>query len=1226
MHTVPHSRDALAVVVFSDMHIKRIVIQGFKTYKNATVIEPLSPNQNVVVGRNGSGKSNFFAAIRFVLSDAYTHMEREERQGLIHEGNGTVMSAYVEIIFDNTDRRLPISKDEVAVRRTIGLKKDDYSLDYKSATRADVMSMLESAGFSRSNPYYIVPQGKITGLTNSKDADRLNLLKDVSGAKVFETKLKESQKEMINSNHKRDRIDETLKSIDDRLSDLQLESKDFKKYQTLEKRRKVLEFKIFDRELAQLTGQIDEISEKQESFSDKLLRNLQDIENRERLCIQLEDRISELNTNWKVSTLERDQVNSELNQRLVELAERELKYTELKTQLENEQTEALLLRSLAQNYKKLIEESEQKLEELRPRLEQEQRKEQEIRAEMQKLSVQQRALYAKQSRIDKFPNKAERDKWLQEEIKTLTTEVAEKESKLHPLTTQRAQLQEISIKSSQRMDTLTDILVSGDRAELFVQLRRRVGELKSKITELTDSRKSLWRDEMKFRSIQDSLTNDLLNAEHTVHKTMDQAQVRGLHAVTQLTEKLGLADSVYGTLADLFDVNEKYRTAAELIAGASLFHVVVDTDKTAALLMDELIKSRLGRVSFIPLNRIGAPDVTYPDGQVHKCIPLIKKIKYTNKKLEPAMKHVFGRALVCSSLANGAELARLYNLNAITLDGDRADNRGALTGGFRDNKRSRLEALHLQRKKRSELQQTNQDLKNCLDSIERVNQAITAAQSLLHQASKEVEGLEMSTGPMKDELDQLQQKISNNRQSVDSLNRSIDTLQASKESLLLRIQLHQDELQSEFAATLLDEEERQLAEINGQISTVEANLDEAVTKTAELEAAVSQLEVAISDNYKPRLHTLLAYKSADDHTLQLQVEDAKVAFKSMQALVDEVQTRLRYVSEQLQHLTDELESAKSSLQEMNQKQLSGAQDIDTFRKSNEKDLSKKTVLETRKDEVQKRIRDLGAIPEEAFQDRYDGVDTNQLMRKLTQVGQELLGFAHINKKAVEQFSTFNEQRDELSARRDELEQSKESIVQLIASLQLQKAEAITKSFKQVAMSFKQIFETLVPAGTGKLVLQHQSTNAENNELAQAEPGVDADQLDTLSFDVDEFTGVSISVSFNSKHDEQQRIEQLSGGQKSLCAIALILAIQRCDPAPFYLFDEIDANLDTQYRTAVASMIHALSKSAQFICTTFRPEMLQVADKYFGIMYSNKVSSVAAINKEEALSFVEGQST
>jgi structural maintenance of chromosome 3 (chondroitin sulfate proteoglycan 6) len=121
------------------------------------------------------------------------------------------------------------------------------------------------------------------------------------------------------------------------------------------------------------------------------------------------------------------------------------------------------------------------------------------------------------------------------------------------------------------------------------------------------------------------------------------------------------------------------------------------------------------------------------------------------------------------------------------------------------------------------------------------------------------------------------------------------------------------------------------------------------------------------------------------------------------------------------------------------------------------------------------------------------------------------------------------------------------------------------------------------------------------------------------------------VSFNSKHDEQQKIGQLSGGQKSLCALALIFAIQQCDPAPFYLFDEIDANLDAQYRTAVANMLQKLSGQGgqdgkgggQFICTTFRPEMVLVADRCYGVTYTNKTSSVDVVDREDALGFVEG---
>lgn len=236
------------------------------SYKEQTVIEPFSPKHNVIVGRNGSGKSNFFAAIRFVLSDAYNQMGREERQALLHEGSGSaVMSAYVEIIFDNSDDRFPTGKDEVILRRTIGLKKDEYSLDRKNATKTDVMNLLESAGFSRSNPYYIVPQGRVTALTNMKDAERLNLLKEVAGTQVYESRRTESLKIMTETNNKREKIDELLKYIQDRLSELEEEKEELRGYQEKDKERRCLEYTFYHREQVALSEALDELDEKRQS-------------------------------------------------------------------------------------------------------------------------------------------------------------------------------------------------------------------------------------------------------------------------------------------------------------------------------------------------------------------------------------------------------------------------------------------------------------------------------------------------------------------------------------------------------------------------------------------------------------------------------------------------------------------------------------------------------------------------------------------------------------------------------------------------------------------------------------------------------------------------------------------------------------------------------------------------------------------------------------------------
>jgi structural maintenance of chromosome 3 (chondroitin sulfate proteoglycan 6) len=241
----------------------------------------------------------------------------------------------------------------------------------------------------------------------------------------------------------------------------------------------------------------------------------------------------------------------------------------------------------------------------------------------------------------------------------------------------------------------------------------------------------------------------------------------------------------------------------------------------------------------------------------------------------------------------------------------------------------------------------------------------------------------------------------------------------------------------------------------------------------------------------------------------------------------------------------------------------------------------------------------------------------------------------VNKKAFEQYQNFTKQRQILTDRRKDLDTSRKSIEDLIQHLDTKKDEAIERTFKQVSMAFANVFEQLVPAGQGRLIIQRRADKDVRAARGQVDDESSGDegrrtQPNRRKTSVENYSGVGISVSFNSKHDEQQRIQQLSGGQKSLCALALVFAIQQCDPAPFYLFDEIDANLDAQYRTAVAQMLQRLSAGpdkeggGQFICTTFRPEMVLVAQKCYGVSYSNKTSSIDVVDREAALQFVEGQ--
>lgn len=1207
------------------MHIKKITIQGFKTYKNATVVDDLSPNCNVVVGRNGSGKSNFFAAIRFVLSDAYTHMTREERQALIHDGSGTVMSAYVEIVFDNTDGRFPIAKSEILIRRTIGMKKDDYSLDGKSATRSDIMNLLESAGFSRSNPYYIVPQGRITSLTNSKDHERLTLLKEVSGATVFESKLKESVKEMNQSTLKRQRIDEALDSINEKISDLQIESDDLKEFQSLEKQKKVLEYNIFDREFNELNESISELEERHQQLMTDSQKDLNEMEQREKLCLQLQTSINELKVSLRVLSLEKEQTDLDCNQMLKHIAEKEIKVNELKAKLDTVDDKSTDLDEQIETHKLQIKQQLDLIAKDKPQLIEMQKRESELKQQLSELHSKQRALYSKRNRFLKFENKEKRDSWLTTEISKLKKQVKEKEQDVKQISNELKSKTSDGDSCLERIHKLESLLQDENHSVQITSLKNSIQSLKLKINQCVDQRKSLWRDEIRLKSVFDSVTNDFNNASDLVNRTMDRAQAQGIAAVKWIAKKLNLEKNVYGTVAELFHVNDKYKVATEVIAGTSLFHVVVDTDATAALLIEELIRTKAGRVTFVPLNRIENTLVSeYPDSQENQCLPLISKLKYNNETVGKAINQIFGKALVVNELQRGAELSRKFKLTCITLDGDRVDTKGVLSGGYRDYKTSRIDAMKLQTKKRNELTKTEAEMNKVSQEISNINQEMTNLNNELQLNIRDLDKLEGAKEPLEIELSQLKAKKFNIDEEISVLKSNLESLQSAKNILSTNLKQFEKELNSDFTQSLSKEEVGQLELYNLKLAEIERELDDVVTSALELDTRISGLEND-AESLKLSMNLLIQEKQSlgDKLFLQQEYDGLNQELESLQMQLDTAQSRNDQVSENYDQIIEEVNENEKSLERANEQQIATLKKFEKFSKSATKLLNQKLIKEQTRDEVNKKIRELGMLPEEAFQpEKFDRFNSNDLVTQLNKVNDQLTKYSHINKKAMEQYNQFTKQRDELNSRKEELDESKKSIEELIANLQQQKKEAIMNSFKQVAKAFHEIFEKLVPQGVGYLELQKKSlSDTQTQTQHQNEDGEEEGEDDSI----DNYTGVSISVSFNSKNDEQQKIEQLSGGQKSLCAIALIFAIQHCDPAPFYLFDEIDSNLDTQYRTSVASLIKSLSADAQFICTTFRSELLSLAgNKFYGVVFNNKVSSIVGIDKEDAMNFVEGQ--
>jgi len=287
-----------------------------------------------------------------------------------------------------------------------------------------------------------------------------------------------------------------------------------------------------------------------------------------------------------------------------------------------------------------------------------------------------------------------------------------------------------------------------------------------------------------------------------------------------------------------------------------------------------------------------------------------------------------------------------------------------------------------------------------------------------------------------------------------------------------------------------------------------------------------------------------------------------------------------------------------------------ADKIEEDAKDLERMAAKQTVFQQRIQECTKKIRDLGSLPTDAFS-KYKNMSQKQLFKQLEKANTELKKYSHVNKKALDQFISFSEQKEKLMNRKDELDRGHKKIQDLMDVLEQRKFEAILFTFKQVSKYFQEVFKKLVPAGKGTLSIKRDQDDEDDDDQAHR---------------LENATGVSCSVSFTGKNAEMKEMAQLSGGQKSLVALALIFAIQKCDPAPFYLFDEIDAALDATHRKAVADMIHELADGAQFITTTFRPELLEHSSKFYGVKFRNKVSHVDCVSREDAYDFVEDDTT
>ncbi|EPY77700.1 structural maintenance of chromosomes protein 3 [Camelus ferus] len=980
------------------------------------------------------------------------------------EGTGPrVISAFVEIIFDNSDNRLPIDKEEVSLRRVIGAKKDQYFLDKKMVTKNDVMNLLESAGFSRSNPYYIVKQGKINQMATAPDSQRLKLLREVAGTRVYDERKEESISLMKETEGKREKINELLKYIEERLHTLEEEKEELAQYQKWDKMRRALEYTIYNQELNETRAKLDELSAKRETSGEKS-RQLRDAQQDARDKMEdIERQVRELKTKISAMKEEKEQLSAERQEQIKQRTKLELKAKDLQDELAGNSEQRKRLLKERQKLLEKIEEKQKELAETEPKFNSVKEKEERGIARLAQATQERTDLYAKQGRGSQFTSKEERDKWIKKELKSLDQAINDKKRQIAAI---HKDLEDTEANKEKNLEQYNKLDQDLNEVKARVEeLDRKYYEVKNKKDELQSERNYLWREENAEQQALAAKREDLEKKQQLLRAATGKAILNGIDSINKVLDhfrRKGINQHVqngyHGIVMNNFECEPAFYTCVEVTAGNRLFYHIVDSDEVSTKILMEFNKMNLpGEVTFLPLNKLDVRDTAYPE----------TNIETQQRKFKASRDSILSEMKMLKEKRQQSEKTFMPK-----------ENRQLL------NERIKLEGI------------------------------ITRVETYLNEN-------------LRKRLDQVEQEL--------------------------------NELRETEGGTVLTATTSELEAINKRVKDTMArseDLDNSIDKT---EAGIKELQ------------------------------------KSME----------RWKNMEKEHM-DAINHDTKELEKMTNRQ---------------------GMLLKKKEECMKKIRELGSLPQEAFE-KYQTLSLKQLFRKLEQCNTELKKYSHVNKKALDQFVNFSEQKEKLIKRQEELDRGYKSIMELMNVLELRKYEAIQLTFKQVSKNFSEVFQKLVPGGKATLVMKKgdvegSQSQDEGEGSGESERG-SGSQSSVPS--VDQFTGVGIRVSFTGKQGEMREMQQLSGGQKSLVALALIFAIQKCDPAPFYLFDEIDQALDAQHRKAVSDMIMELAVHAQFITTTFRPELLESADKFYGVKFRNKVSHIDVITAEMAKDFVEDDTT
>lgn len=944
-----------------------------------------------------------------------------------------------------------------------------------------------------------------------KDEQRLELLKEVAGTKTYNERRHESLSIMKESANRREKITEMLTSIEKRLQELDAEKEELARYQALDKQRRVAEYSYYDKEQRKARAELDKMDACRAEESE---RSVAQQEREEKARVNVKEAEKKLKTLASELTLLQSECAgsaAEHKQLLQECARLEVQAQQESSDSESRTQRAHELQAELAGLSKQLKKVEEQLARQAPECAAKVAEAEQLSSEEEAAEARLQQLYAKRTRTQQFSSRQERDKHLKKEVTTVTAALTKKDQQAASL---QKQLEEGRAKASQAETAGSEAKqrLIAERAKED-EAKAAAASLREDRDKLTDQRKQLWRKEQEMTESRRSSQAELEKAQRTLQHSMSRSQWEAVAAVKRIAAEKKMK-GVLGMLIELFEVDDKFFTAVEVAAGNQLFQVVVDTDETAATMLRELQRANAGRVTFMPLNRLRpGNDPEYPKSE--DVIPMLNRLKFEDR-LRPAFAQVFRKTLVVRNLEVGSRFSKSHDLDCITLDGDQVNRKGALTGGYTDVRKSRLRAQADMVRLEAACTACEQQIEGLGGEAEQIDQQVTRVLGELKK--QEAKQQKAAAAAAQETLDLPANGAAGSHKVADAQKeKALAALRAASEAERRQLVALEEELSADFSEELSTAEEAQREKLQGELRELQKQRVAAGRARAKAEKQREALETELHENLRKRegeINESLAKLS--DETARGEGEGSAEALQAAQERLRAIKSRLdeqqREREEKLageRQLKASQEELKANLASERQRQQDEAKELDRL-------LSRRGLLQQKQAEFADCIRKLGALPKDAFDEARRSLSSKQLMAEIERCHKALQKLGHVNKKALDQFANFNEQRDKLLERQAEVDEAEASIKELIEHLDYKKDEAMERTFKGVAKHFSEVFRELVPGGSGKLVMKTAAPQAPPTGSSAGGEASAASRIATYS-------GVSIKVRGSMDGDRSRRI-------------------------------------------------------------------------------------------------------